>query len=75
MWQGEDEWEEGVGVNEDQAAMLAQAEQVVRAAQQLIGEQVRQLVRHKSSRIKAARTQAAPSARTSSSSSSSSDSG
>ena len=34
MWQGEDEWEEGVGVEEDQAARLAYAEQV-RAAQQL----------------------------------------
>jgi hypothetical protein len=34
VWQGEDEWEEGVGVEEDQAARLAYAEQV-RAAQQL----------------------------------------
>jgi len=58
--------------------MLARAEQV-RAAQQLTGEQLEQLVRHTRSCTKAARTQTAPSARAStskvSSSSSSSDSG
>ena len=28
VWQGKDEWEEGVGVEEEQAATLAHAEQV-----------------------------------------------
>jgi len=70
VWQGEDV-EEGVGAEEDQAATLAHAEQV-RAAQQLIEEQVGQLVRLTRSRTKAA-TQAAPSARASSSRSSSSE--
>ena len=69
----------GVRVSENQAEMLAHAEQI-RAAQQLTGEQVGQLVRQTRSRTKAARTQSTPSTRTrttkapSSSSSSSSSS-
>ena len=56
----------GVRVSENQAEMLAHAEQI-RAAQQLTGEQVGQLVRQTRSRTKAARTQAAPLTRASSS--------
>jgi len=69
MWQGKDEWEEeGVGVEEDQAATLAHTEQV-RATQSNSrraggSDEV----------TKAARTQGTSSAQTSSSSSSSSSS-
>jgi len=69
VWQGEDEWEEGVGVEEDQAATLAHAEQV-RATQSSRRASGSDEV------TKAVSTQATPSAHSSSSSSSSSsDSG
>ena len=59
--EGEAVWEEGVGGEEEEAAVLEAAEQV-RASQQLTDEQLGQLVRKTRSRTKAARTQAAPSA-------------
>ena len=52
-------WEEGVGAEEEEAAVLEAAEQV-RASLQLTDEQLGQLVRKTRSRTKAARTQAAP---------------
>jgi len=48
-------WEEGVGAEEEEAAVLEAVEQV-RASQQLTDEQLRQLVRNTRSRTKAART-------------------
>ena len=59
--EGEAVWEEGVGGEEEEAAVLEAAEQV-RASQLLTDEQLGQLVRKTRSRTKAARTQAAPSA-------------
>ena len=63
MWQREAV--RGVGVEKDQAAMLAHAGQ--KAAQKLTGEQVGQLVQRTRSFTKAARTQAAQAPRTSTS--------
>ena len=48
-------WEEGVGAEEEEAAVLEAAEQV-RASLQLTDEQLGQLVRKTRSRTKAART-------------------
>jgi len=48
-------WEEGVGAEKEEAAVLEAAEQV-RASQQLTDEQLGQLVRKTRSRTKAART-------------------
>jgi hypothetical protein len=61
--EGKDEWEEGVGIEKDEAAKLEHAEQ-------LTDEQVGRLVQQARSRTKVACSQAAPSARTSGSSSS-----
>jgi hypothetical protein len=48
-------WEEGVGVEEEEAAVLEAAKQF-RASQQLTDEQLGQLVRKTRSRTQAART-------------------